>query len=425
MKTITCKKCGMEIDPSLGECPNCGAVYYILPEQQNSGEELKSFSAGQGATAPKGHESIDFENALNDDLFSTSVWKSSDEEEFTRIFKAAAPTQSSTPQTPRRPAAPQQVQNTAPVRRQPAAAAQRPVQRQPVASDASARRAQETAAAARDKKHKRMQMGVAGVALLALLVLVLSIMSGAFNFGDKSVKEKMVSVLGQPQETALAVLRDSLGLDVTVMQETSQEQAGIVIRQSIAAEKAIKKGDKVTLTVSSGPEEGQAAPVVKVKVPTLEGKSFDQASTELSNLGLLITTAADVYDEKVEAGKVVAQNIKAGTEVQKGDMITVTLSKGKEPYKITVTAGPGGSVSPNGVAEVEKGKDISFTITPEAGYEIREIKVDGAAVEVSSSYTFTAVTANHTIYVVFQKAQETTPPPTESHAPASPTGIQP
>ena len=270
-----------------------------------------------------------------------------------------------------------------------------------------------------------MQMGVAGVALLALLVLVLSIMSGAFNFGDKSVKEKMVSVLGQPQETALAVLRDSLGLDVTVMQETSQEQAGIVIRQSIAAEKAIKKGDKVTLTVSSGPEEGQAAPVVKVKVPALEGKSFDQASTELSNLGLLITTAADVYDEKVEAGKVVAQNIKAGTEVQKGDMITVTLSKGKEPYKITVTAGPGGSVSPNGVAEVEKGKDISFTITPEAGYEIREIKVDGAAVEVSSSYTFTAVTANHTIYVVFQKAQETTPPPTESHAPASPTGIQP
>ena len=32
MQTIICKKCGAVIDASLGECPVCGAVYYIVPE---------------------------------------------------------------------------------------------------------------------------------------------------------------------------------------------------------------------------------------------------------------------------------------------------------------------------------------------------------------------------------------------------------
>ncbi len=230
----------------------------------------------------------------------------------------------------------------------------------------------------------------------------------------------MVSVIGQSQETALGVLKDSMGLDVTVMQETSDEQAGTVIKQSISEGKSVKKGDKVTLTVSSGPDENTPTVIIKVKVPALEGKTYDQASRELANLGILITTAADVYDENVEAGKVVSQNIKSGTEIQKGDMVTVTLSKGKEPCKITVTAGTGGSISPNGVAEVEKGKDITFLITPDQGFEIREIKVDGAAVEISSSYTFTAVTGNHTLYVVFQKAQESTPVPEETSTPEVP-----
>ena len=38
MRTIICKRCGSPIDASLGECPVCGAVYYILPEDDPSEE---------------------------------------------------------------------------------------------------------------------------------------------------------------------------------------------------------------------------------------------------------------------------------------------------------------------------------------------------------------------------------------------------
>ena len=41
MRTIICKKCGTPIDASLGECPVCGAVYYILPEESDEDESTR------------------------------------------------------------------------------------------------------------------------------------------------------------------------------------------------------------------------------------------------------------------------------------------------------------------------------------------------------------------------------------------------
>ncbi len=73
-----------------------------------------------------------------------------------------------------------------------------------------------------------------------------------------------------------------------------------------------------------------------------------------------------------------------------------------EKYAIVVEHGTGGSVSPQTVS-VEKNKDITFTITPAAGYEIADVLIDAKSVGAVTSYTFQKVNAGHTLEAVFRK----------------------
>lgn len=72
-------------------------------------------------------------------------------------------------------------------------------------------------------------------------------------------------------------------------------------------------------------------------------------------------------------------------------------------YTITAEAGDGGSISPDGRVRVDRGDDQTFRITPDDGYEIADVLVDGESVGAVSSYTFENVRANHTIEVVFER----------------------
>ena len=78
-------------------------------------------------------------------------------------------------------------------------------------------------------------------------------------------------------------------------------------------------------------------------------------------------------------------------------------------HAITATAGEGGTISPNGTVNVIDGESAAFTFTPDEGYKVSEVLVDGQAVEATDSYTFTNVTENHTIEVTFEKTDPTTP----------------
>ncbi len=71
------------------------------------------------------------------------------------------------------------------------------------------------------------------------------------------------------------------------------------------------------------------------------------------------------------------------------------------PYAITATAGPNGSIDPSGTTEVAHGGSQTYTIAPDPGYGIAQVLVDGVSVGAVSTYTFTNVSANHTISAVF------------------------
>lgn len=70
-------------------------------------------------------------------------------------------------------------------------------------------------------------------------------------------------------------------------------------------------------------------------------------------------------------------------------------------YTVTASAGAGGTISPNGVVNVDCGTNQAFTITADPCYVIADVLVDGVSVGAVSSYTFTNVTANHTISASF------------------------
>lgn len=75
--------------------------------------------------------------------------------------------------------------------------------------------------------------------------------------------------------------------------------------------------------------------------------------------------------------------------------------EGDDNYIIEAMAGQGGTISPSGRVSVTEGGSQSFYITPDYGYYIVDVLVDGVSVGAVNSYTFYNVTANHTIYAVF------------------------
>lgn len=91
-----------------------------------------------------------------------------------------------------------------------------------------------------------------------------------------------------------------------------------------------------------------------------------------------------------------------------------------EAHTITATAGEGGTVDPSGEVVVAEGADKTFTITPDKGYEIVEVVVDGQAVGLTDvvnedgtgTYTFEKVDGDHSISITFE-AISVTPDPGE------------
>ena len=80
---------------------------------------------------------------------------------------------------------------------------------------------------------------------------------------------------------------------------------------------------------------------------------------------------------------------------------SVTATFARETHTLTATAGANGTITPAGATAVNPGASQSYAIAANVGYHIVDVTVDGASVGAVTSYTFTAVTANHTIAATF------------------------
>ncbi|MCW4001234.1 MAG: PQQ-binding-like beta-propeller repeat protein [Candidatus Bathyarchaeota archaeon] len=70
-------------------------------------------------------------------------------------------------------------------------------------------------------------------------------------------------------------------------------------------------------------------------------------------------------------------------------------------FYITASAGEGGSINPSGVVPVNRGGNQSFIITPDAGFSIADVQVNGVPLGPLASYKFSNLMANATIHATF------------------------
>jgi len=147
--------------------------------------------------------------------------------------------------------------------------------------------------------------------------------SGTVEVTISKGKERYVvpTLQGLKVEIAQGLILDSKLLPGQVIEEFSTEfPKGFVMRSTPAVGERIKRDSQVTLYVSKGIEQ--------VGVSSYEGKSGEQALNELTEAGFDVETKY-VFSEDLPIGAVISQ-MPSGGDIDKGSVITLTVSKGSQ-----------------------------------------------------------------------------------------------
>lgn len=136
-------------------------------------------------------------------------------------------------------------------------------------------------------------------------------------------KERYIvpTLQGLKIEIAEGLISDNNLVVGEIIEEFSSEfPKGFIMRSSPAAGERIKRDSQVTLYLSKGVEQ--------VGVSSYQGKSGEQALNELTEAGFDVETKY-VFSEDLPIGAVVSQ-IPSGGDIDKGSVVTLTVSKGSQ-----------------------------------------------------------------------------------------------
>lgn len=181
--------------------------------------------------------------------------------------------------------------------------------------------------------------------------------------------------------------------DISVGTPGSYTFTNVMAGHTISARFAVELPDSYIITASAG-MGGHISPVGTVSVN--HGARLTYTIT--ADAGKQV---ADVLVDGVSVGAVATYTF---TNVTASHTISASFTAElPDTHNITASAGTGGRISPSGTTAVSHGASQPYTITPNAGYHIEEVRVDGASVGAVGVYTFTNVTAAHTISASFAK----------------------
>ena len=146
------------------------------------------------------------------------------------------------------------------------------------------------------------------------------------SLGQKIVK--VPKVVGKTEAEAREELENA-ELKVEIIEEPNTKvEAGYVVNQDVTANSEVGAGSTVKITVSTGVEI--------VQVPNLEGKTEEEAKKAITDAGLTLSAVLNEENTKKENGKVLKQSLEAGSTVEKGSNITITINKIAEVVQATV-----------------------------------------------------------------------------------------
>jgi hypothetical protein len=171
------------------------------------------------------------------------------------------------------------------------------------------------------------------VALVVLLALV-GLGSAAWAAWAYLIPHEVdiPTVVGMPVDQAQSRLGDA-GLVVRMAegQYSTKVAPDHVLRVQPPAGTTLEKGDSVTLIPSLGPRP--------VPVPDVTGKTLSEARDQLRDAGLHVGKVKTEYNERVDGGLVVRQNVEGDAEAPIGSDIDLVISKGPTPVPVPKVVG--------------------------------------------------------------------------------------
>jgi len=166
-----------------------------------------------------------------------------------------------------------------------------------------------------------------------------------------------------------------------------------------------------TITASAG-GNGSISP----NGPTSVVSGSNQSFTITANSGY------HVADVLVDGNTVGAVSSHTFNTVTANHTISATFAANTVTYTVNASAGTNGTISPDGATVLNAGVNKIYTITPDTGYHIANVLVDGSSVGTGGSYTFTAIAADHTISASFAINTYTVTASAGANGSISPTG---
>lgn len=162
----------------------------------------------------------------------------------------------------------------------------------------------------------------------------------------------------------------------------------------------------------------------RVNISVNDGNGGTATEGKTVNAGENMTIKATPKDgwrfvEWRENDKSISNNQEFTLENITGDRNLTAVFEKEPPKTYTVAAAVatnGGIITPTGASPVPAGSWIGYAITPDRGYRVRMVYVDGEAISAATSYNFTDVQKDHTISAEFE------PDPAQSQTNQNQTG---
>lgn len=158
--------------------------------------------------------------------------------------------------------------------------------------------------------------------VVAAVLLALGLGAGVWYINSGQFT-KVPPLLAKTESAAKKRLGEAgLGVNDVKRAYSDTDKRGTVMATDPEAGERIRDNDRVTLTISMGPEI--------VKVPSLRGTPVAKAKEELKDAGFAPGMTNKAFSEEVRKGSVIGTDPKAGTKRKAGSAIAITVSKGPE-----------------------------------------------------------------------------------------------
>ncbi len=238
------------------------------------------------------------------------------------------------------------------------------------------------------------------ICLVLSIILSLVLLSGLMTSCGSSANIKMPDLVGKTRQQAEETLKSS-GVKYNIEKLHSEKAGeGTVIDQSIKPNTEIASDEAVTLVISLGKQ---------LYFPNIVNKSKSDAEKTLKDLSIKLVVENEVYSNTVGKGLVISQKPKAGEKAEKGETVTVTISKGVEMVKVPNVKGLKLENAKNKLKDAK----LKYSISKEYSSSVKKNKV------IKQTKSGKTVKINTTIHLTVSKGKK--PVPATQPSSSSPT----